>query len=266
MRFPFQGILGIDQVGSNRPLQVALVTGESLLEGPLRVRLGEIRSFRAESFQEIGIDLVKSPHFLAVDCVFWPFHGGGMRGLKDLFLAARRSTRDGISNRDLASGFFQAEMRKMKPPPREFRQVDLLTGAQSVFRTHPFQRNIQTGTYRIWRDLAEESVFDFWPWKTPQTSKKSQIAEGYPSLWARSVFGLKFRDAKGFLEACRKKPGGLEIHLSSKDQKLIMKSGEALDSAILALGSAILARNSPGWFQANRAVCKREGWILGLES
>ena len=251
-------------MGSNRPLRVAVLTGSPLLQGPLQLHLDEIRSVKGESFREIGIDLSRERSFIAMDCVFWPLHGGGAGGLKKLFSASRRAQCEGVSNRDLASRFFQSEWRKMKATRKEFRDADLLTGAQSVFRPYPFQRNIQTGTYRIWRDLAEETAFEFWPWKTPETSKKSLIAEGYPSLWAKSVFGLKSRDAKEFLEACREMPGGVEVHISSQDQKRILKSGEALDSAILALGSVMLARNSPGSFQTTKAVCKREGWILGV--
>jgi len=65
------------------------------------------------------------------------------------------------------------------------RESEVSLKANSVFKTTPFQRNIQTGTFRIWKDLASfplSKIFIF-PYDRVDPKKPHIIiSEGYPTL------------------------------------------------------------------------------------
>src|SRR5690606_15146623 len=71
--------------------------------------------------------------------------------------------------------------------------------ANSVFQSRPYQKNIQTGTYRIWKDLTSGGPTrwaNIWPFETERSELLDApwIFEGFPSLLWREVLGLPTRD------------------------------------------------------------------------
>ncbi len=84
------------------------------------------------------------------------------------------------------------------------RECEIRLKANSVFQSHPFQKNIQTGTFRLWKELAQ-SPNDFYAPAVEPSPKQSRskkqgsdqpipIFEGYPSHSWRIIFGVKARD------------------------------------------------------------------------
>jgi hypothetical protein len=77
---------------------------------------------------------------------------------------------------------------KYFPEIKEFSSQDLIRAAEvelgclSVFKNKPFQKNVQTGTYRIWSDLGKNGNykdFNIWPYQNEQG--RAYLCEGYPS-------------------------------------------------------------------------------------
>ena len=59
----------------------------------------------------------------------------------------------------------------------------------SVFKNKPFQKNVQTGTFRIWKDLGSDKEyenFSFWPYETESLNKYT-VCEAYPSLCRKEL-------------------------------------------------------------------------------
>jgi len=62
------------------------------------------------------------------------------------------------------------------------RRTEKNLGCLSVFKNKPFQKNVQTGTYRIWSDLGKEKEylnFNIWPYE--KGSGRAYLCEGYPA-------------------------------------------------------------------------------------
>jgi hypothetical protein len=134
------------------------------------------------------------------------------------------------------------------------RLCDRLAKAQSVFQTTPAQRNIQTGTFRIWQDLgADSSWYSLWP-SSPQASK-TLLIEGFPTLMWKQVFGFSSR-----------KPALIQDVSDSRGIKLpelYSTSPDWADSAILALGALELLKRGNQINHDLPPQAQVEGWILG---
>jgi len=126
--------------------------------------------------------------------------------------ATHDSTTSEPLGRKRSSAFFRKileEFRRdgFKDKKWPLRLCEQLASSNSVFQEHPFQKNIQSGTYRIWCDLGrshgnqKDAVLRFWPhdFTTGPESNKVvadriiTVAEGYPSLYWRNDFGAKTR-------------------------------------------------------------------------
>jgi hypothetical protein len=142
--------------------------------------------------------------------------------------------------------------------------------ANSLFLVRPFQRNIQTGTFRVWKDLAtgeNQRWCNFWPYDTLKTGLKNApwVFEGYPSWLWKNLFSFKKRSPKQI----RNIFGGA-LKVSPKDLKALEFSPDFADAAVLAW-SAVLLQEQNHLFRkipktqliANRI--QKEGWLLGLE-
>ncbi len=135
------------------------------------------------------------------------------------------------------------------------RLCDSIAKAQSVFKTTPAQRNIQTGTFRVWQDLgADTSWFSLWP--SAVNSRKPQLLEGFPTLMWKEVFEFPSRKPNMISEVARKS----NIQLSD----IYSNSPDWADSAALALGATeVLRLASDAWADLPTGA-KFEGWIFGL--
>lgn len=147
-----------------------------------------------------------------------------------------------LFGRKAAFEFFKTHFPEAYPqPPKRICEIKL--NANSVFKDKPFQKNIQTGTYRIWRDLGlsleqEGPWFKLWPHCQNQIAASldtTLIGEGYPSaLWKKCINGprteptglVDWLEAKGF-------------ELTNQDRLVLLKNPDWADAAILAAALAL---------------------------
>ena len=128
----------------------------------------------------------------------------------------------------------------------EHREVERKVKANSVFRLKPFQRNIGCGSYRVLKELSQDTTwFDLWPHQALQS--QYAIAEGYPSYFWKHLLGAKSRDL---------------TYLKKKFKHLNFKTTDEADSFVLAYG----AMNSLHQLDSKRIhpSAQKEGWILGV--
>ena len=174
----------IDRSGTPHPLPACLINGQ------------EVTFFYLDSFSKK--DLLKNIKsinnlVICVDCVL---------GLPQELALPWRKTLELI----------QAHQGYGRIPAKNFflslsdgriirRQIEIACNANSVFKEKPFQKNIQTGTYRIWKDIAKAPA-DFAVPFLMEVPKKNQIPiyEGYPTLSWKLLFNLKFRQPEKFFD------------------------------------------------------------------
>lgn len=168
--------------------------------------------------------------------------------------------------RAIAEEFF-AELLKRSGhagPGLPRRQCELAARANSVFASRPFQKNIQTGTYRMWRDLASDGTrwFSLWPFESARDSRPVML-EAFPSLAWREALGLKTRDRTKFREAVQTAVALARVRLKFDDWSKLERDADLADAATLALAGAIWARNGK-LADAPKKLVRGEGWIAGL--
>ena len=297
----FRHFLGVDQTGAilrgglaAKPLKAALLT-ETEKGWELTSKI--LSDFNQTAIQRaIGFTLNQETA-LVVDCVFglshevWPSDSQAELSaqLWELFLLASRSSN--FYGMKASEVFFRTLNTLANPASKSKtaipkRQCELLAKANSVFLTRPFQKNIQTGTFRIWRDLVSENPkkwLNIWPFETSRTQLKRApwIYEGFPSLFWRQVFGLKTRNLKLLRKAVEtvfEKNYHLKIQVL--DWNVFENDADLADAAVLALGALSLqldmkltsalhkhnAVRNCALGCAQKCAQKCEGWILGLEN
>lgn len=135
------------------------------------------------------------------------------------------------------------------------RKVEEITSANSLFKLHPFQKNISCGTFRIWKDLSSDlSWFQVWPHQVSHPGR-AYIAEGYPSYYWKTIFNLKTRNAENLLKQLHAQWGK-----QLKTQK-VLKDPDALDAFVLAWSAYHLIQKKS---LLQRPRKRTEGWILGV--
>jgi hypothetical protein len=144
----------------------------------------------------------------------------------------------------LAHDFFRSFLGEMS---RDIRTIEKITGSNSVFNLHPYQKNIGCGTFRILKDLTRsDGKYSVWPFED-FNSAGCAIAEGYPSLYWKALFGLKKRS----LEDLKKLVPQLQFtSVDSADSFVLALAGLLYHKQILKIPS--------------QHICRREGWILGV--
>ena len=145
------------------------------------------------------------------------------------------------------------------------RQCEQLCNANSVFNPRPYQKNIQTGTYRIWRDmvLGEDGKrwFSLWPFEAAQ-NEQPHVFEAYPTLMWRQLLGVRTRNLAllkdAVMHAC--KAHGVEI--TTREWPLLRRHADVADAAVLAMGGMLLQRQQALFTPVQPRGM--EGWIAGL--
>jgi hypothetical protein len=299
----FSVFFGVDQTGATlqggkkaRPLPCAILIEESprAWTSTWRVELLELESASLGCFQDAlsraGVPAVEwGSCALLLDCVLGLPHevcAGSEEGasfLWKLFKKAAAYSYQGKSyGREAAEVFFAEILEQSGQKGIPTRQCEELAAANSVFRSRPFQKNIQTGTYRLWKDLGKElgreasGWGNFWPanlWSSPDLARP-WIFEGYPSwIWKR-VLGLPHRDSKLLKQLFDS--GRMEfadrVRVKASDWNLLLEDADLTDAFVLAIGGLALQDRkelwSPPLFQGltpeQKKRIQREGWILGL--
>lgn len=279
----FRCFVGIDQTGAcdskgrPRALPVTVLFRETprrwtlvasdhegkMLELPA-LRLDAIRKLLAQARAPEG-DLA-----IVIDCVLGLPDGvvaptGGTPGDALWGLVARAKEAAGFG-RAPAETFFGGLLAAGAGYPR--RRCEVAAGSNSVFQARPYQKNIQTGTYRFWKEMAQADRWaNVWPFDSADTGKKGApwLFEGYPSYLWRTLWGLPTRQP----EKIASLPAALSaIEVRTRDWARLGNEPDHADSAVLALGALALQEEgrlfSP--FEGFAAVRERltEGWIVGV--
>jgi hypothetical protein len=196
-------------------------------------------------------------------------------GSENLYALFDRASREGGEcpyGRPPAERFFRQillESGWSEDAPLPQRQPEVLAGANSVFQTRPYQKNIQTGTHRIWVDLArdprwrtEARIFPEGGGPSLENGPLSNwILEGYPSLSWKRVLGSPVRNPQNF--GALLKEFHPRVKISEETLSRIQRSPDLADAAVLALAGAVAQLQ--GSLFPNLSHAPQEGWILGLE-
>lgn len=148
------------------------------------------------------------------------------------------------------------------------RVCEIQAGASSVFQTYPFQKNIQTGTFRFWKEMTRDESkpwFKQWPFPQNAYGKASipTVFETYPSLLWQELWGLPTRNRTRLLTAINQTFQKSQLTLRMNDRALLVKNADAADAATSALGGLLLQKQ--GMLTKNKKCHLGEGWIVGLK-
>jgi hypothetical protein len=135
------------------------------------------------------------------------------------------------------------------------RWAEELAKANSVFQLQPYQRNIGCGTFRVLKELGQDKKwFDVWPYHESPDSR-FVLAEGYPSLFWRTILGKKKRHIDFLSEYIQK-----NFHQAS-----LPVTDDDADAAVLAIGAYKTVQSGYLNRFESMPIHKKEGWILGLD-
>ncbi len=251
--------IGVDQNGSGNPLPLARL---HLVEGNWALECHPLKSFTRESLQTLNISLKDRPTLISVDCVFWSQFNQNLRNLRNDFKNAYAwRLKHGGLGRKIAEDFFKTHRR----PPGSKRPIDLLAKAQSLYSVLPYQRNIQTGTFRIWSDLGESPLdwITLYPWANPKNPAKPLLVEAYPSHAWRSMFGVKMREPH-LLPKMMRSLLPEKIKITAKNETLIKTNPNYADAAVLALHAFLNFRQLKILSPHERSTLLKNGYIFGV--
>lgn len=282
--------------GENRTIQIVVASRNQKPPGLTSFDPTEIVAL-VEPYVGVPSDIV-----VLADCVFGlpsNMRRGDAALRKLLTLAA---TYDSVTveplGRQRSASFFRHILKELSPDQNDdkkwpLRRCELLASSNSVFQEHPFQKNIQSGTYRIWCDLGRSLDNQnghkvlFWPHDfttglpakdaTDSHAARSDqimtIAEGYPSLYWRTFFGAKTRRPEDLQTLATAALKDLGWSLTCPHWESITNDPDTADAAVLAL-AAFIMQSSSQLFQ-RRLSCDPnpsatifhadfEGWIAGV--
>lgn len=260
--------VGVDQTGAARaggrraaPLPVATLTATA--DG---WRLVAARDGRPTTWPTLAEEHAAGARTVFVDAVLglpaarataW----GVPPGAEGVWALARRAAQHAergprAFGRDVAAAFF-AGCPEVGP---DLREVDRAVGAWSVFRTTPYQRNVQTGTYRILVDLGRATArwARLWPFEPPDD--RPALVEAWPTAGWRAL-GMPTRRPMAL--PARLEALGVRVDPTSAD--VLARRPDHADAAVNAVHGALLAQaGCLALPETGRGVPSDEGWIAGV--
>jgi len=171
--------------------------------------------------------------------------------------------------RDVAEKFFEHLLPpKSKSYPR--RVCEVWSESNSVFRSKPYQKNIQTGTFRMWKELGQNPTpwTYLWPYSEVENDRNDLpwIFEGYPSLIWKDYLGLSHRNPKKLKSIL----ANVKTKVAVDSWTPLEKYPDHADSFVLVWGAIHLQNCSqllnPFQKFPSMKAPKREGWIMGLKA
>ncbi len=211
--------------------------------------------------KEIGVDFQASKILVAVDSVLglpksFSKTKNPKKYLYEKFQDAGSTAFYGFKE---AEKYFNTLLKKkyesLDEHPR--RKVETQLNANSVFRSRPFQKNIQTGTFRIWKDLSSYAFNEFllWPHDLIVFEKGIPVfVEAYPSL-AWKILNKSNRKSENFKHLFKK------MNDVSNIKKVQFLGGDHKDAALSCLLALYLVRDYPKWL--SKKSSNIEGDIMG---
>lgn len=221
--------LGIDQTGAI--YQNGRQKGQPKPLPSCLIEKDQIHFFYLKSLSqkdiESHIDRKKFKRLLiCADCVL---------GLPESMSLSWRQALSQIQNFDAfgripASQFFKS-LGKGKVPRRA---IEIECKANSVFQEKPFQKNIQTGTFRLWKEMSKnESDFYVPALEVQKDPERLRIYEGYPSLSWKLLLSAKKRQPEALRVLLQRK--GIKVKFQSEHSRLVKKDPNLADALLLAL-------------------------------
>ncbi|MEW5851706.1 MAG: hypothetical protein AB2A00_23150 [Myxococcota bacterium] len=276
--------MGVDQTGAvmrggaaARPLKAAVALEEG--RGAWRLHVDALEGLTSVALNAL-LERAKAPGggvALLVDCVLGLPRGVWSGTGADALWAVMRRCADDDGGRPRygmarAERFFASLLPEHARGTLPRRECELVARCTSVFQTRPFQKNIQTGTYRIWRDLTEDRArwVNIWPFDDETTAipRAPWVFESFPSLLWRTLLGLPTRDRTRLRNAVKDAYAARGMTLRTHQWLRILDDADASDAAVLAVGGPMMQREGRLWtpFEAFDDVenLRSEGWILGL--
>ena len=273
----FSAFLGVDQTGAlqsgtqiPKPLPVVHVSKNK--EGIWSGSFTQISSFSREVVGEF-IENHPSQHpkgewAFGVDCVV-----GFPRTLRrHHWTLMREAAKSEGFGRNASERFFKHWVPVGEPLPK--RLCEVRAKANSVFVTRPYQKNIQTGTHRIWKDLASNSHHpwvQFWPF-SQSSSQRAELPvffESYPSLLWKRGFGEVARRPERLKSLILSAFRSQGLTLRFRGWERLETNPDYSDAAIIAFSMILLQHQGRLWnpgvgFESAKSFAMKEGWILGL--
>lgn len=255
---PYSAFLGIDQTGAvdqngvPRPLPICYLAakGSGSSKNNIHDFSIELDYLRRLEPQVIWDRWPGKNAAIIMDCVL-----GLPKDLnKDWRAAVHAAVHTEGFGRKAARDFF----RELEGSSRKHRAIELKLSANSVFQEHPFQKNIQTGTFRLWKEIGMHGQQVHVPWVEPPLKSRRRVLpvfEGYPSWVWKTLLRSPKRDP-GNLSSLMKR-AGFSLKLSARQRRLIAKDPNLADALVLALAGY-------AWLNQERSRPPNpEGWILG---
>lgn len=203
-------------------------------------------------FKEFSSELAKSdPMLICIDCVL------GLPSSVDVPLreAMFRTKKIAGFGRAPAQAFFE----KLADGKIHHRGIEFKLGANSIFTVYPFQKNIQTGTFRFWKEMSFDPDWFYLPALPNEKNNRQNkvpVVEGYPSHYWKSILKQPHRKPDLIVDILKSKFPDLKI--KNEDKKLMAKDVNLVDALVLALAAK---------YHVNEISRKstKEGWILGTK-
>jgi hypothetical protein len=283
--------------GKNRTIQILAASRHQKKIGLASFDPAEIAAL-VKPYVEVPRDIV-----VLADCVFGlpSDMRRGNASLRQLLDRAARhdSAASEPLGRQRSAAFFRNILNEFTPDRHDdkkwpLRWCEQLASSNSVFQEHPFQKNIQSGTYRIWCELGRSlrkqngHAVRFWPhdFTTVHHANNANdthptgagqmmtIAEGYPSLYWKTFFGAKTRKPKDLRALSTAALKDLGWSLTCPHWEVITNDPDTADAAVLAL-AAFIMQSSSELFQRSLSCdpdspatvfhADFEGWIAGVQ-
>ena len=259
MSYPkrFDYYLGIDQTGAAvrdvpKPLFVSIWDNRlQKLYTKLKISSLTLPSIK-KLFEELGLDITHSQLLICVDTAI------GLpkaHSIKITDLLSRVKYFQYSHKHYGAQTAFRFYQEILGEQPITSRLAESKAGANSVFRRYPFQKNIGCGSYRVLKDLSQDSSwYQIWPFQK-KTDVRFTVAEGYPTLLWRQWLKCRTRDVKFLTQY---------LKVNKIAQKITLSLDEA-DSIVLTLGAKHFVETQDSLnISISLAQRSYEGWILGL--
>ena len=253
----------VDQKGRPRPLPIATLYFDEVWKLAMaRLSTLTLNSLISQH-KQLGIRLKEKSSLIIVDCVLGLpksyQKGQAKKNLVEWMLKAKSHSGFGLKAGQL---FFD----NLKIPGSEkLRVSEKVLNANSVFSPYPSQKNIQTGTFRIWKDIADDVKSErihIWPYDALANSKgEASLIEGYPSLAYQELIG---KNSNQRVKANSKEVKALltKKNIRTTDQGLQISNEDERDAILLAVYAFHLFKNQPHRLKFDSTPV--EGAILGF--
>lgn len=239
--------LGIDQTGAvdskGRPkkLPVCILVGNE-------IQFSQMAHFSKAEIQNLIGTKDLSGLRIVIDCVL---------GLpKELGISWRQALPETLNYPGFGRKPAQEYFRHLAQGKFYQRKIEVLLKANSVFQEHPFQKNIQTGTFRFWKEMAQDPDWFFAAGLSGEIKKnRVPVFEGYPSYSWKKLFKTFHREPQSLGKILAF--AYPDLQWNQKLQKHVDTDKNFGDSFVLALA---------GKLECHQDIKKRasvEGSILG---